>query len=174
MSKAYAFLGSNSHHPFTYPSAVVGNGAEFYPLPNFSELGLLIKKDFKVKKTIVDGTNVLFLKYKGKKEGIFQVNLTVSILLTNTNKQPASSTYILMLYKGSKGKFPTKPIPSITVSYTLTQDLIYNASGSGLLRLEPGDTLALYYSSLESIPSGSLFIYDYEFAVNKIDSVNEC
>lgn len=167
--KAYAFIGYTSVKPILVPHKIPDTHGKFVPTPNLSEIKLIKGKNFIYKLKTIDGIVSPYLQYIGSESGNFLGSFSISFMFSTSDQQPPTSIYRSVLYKGSNGKFPTKQISTLTASYQLTQNDIRNAGFTGIISLNPGDTLGVYFSNTTKIPANSISIYDYSITVDLID-----
>ena len=109
-----------------------------------------------------------YLLYTGRVPIIVLINASASISLLPTSSVTTNVKYVL--YKGENGQFPSIPIPSIQVNTTLTPGVISGDSATGIVCLNPGDTLALYNSANVSIDTYE--VYDFSVAITKIKTIS--
>src|SRR5579875_464045 len=175
-TSAFAFASYDNLQPFTFPESV-STGSTLIPVASVPCFIMKAKKNFELMSFQVSTTSGMsyqsdYLLYTGCVPIVVLINVSVSLSLTISETPPSSPINIkYVAYKGENGQFPSIPIPSIQMNATLTPGVISGNSTTGIVCLNPGDTLTLY-NSVSGSTTGDLVVNDFSVAVTKIKTIS--
>ncbi|MEM3858103.1 MAG: hypothetical protein QW478_01710 [Candidatus Micrarchaeaceae archaeon] len=175
-STTFAFAAYDNLQPYTFPASV-STGSTLIPVASVPCLIMKAKKNFELMTYQISATPGVtyqsdYLLYTGCVPVVVLINISTSLSLTTSGTPtPTPINVQYVAYKGENGQFPCIPIPSIQMNLTLTPGVNSDASATGIVCLNPGDTLTLYNSTSGST-TGALVVNDFMVTVTKIKTIS--
>lgn len=165
----YIFLSIPTVQPYTYTIPIPSTNGSYYPPFAIGTLEPIFARKFSYYTTdvTIDGLTYQssYIEYTGKTEILASLEIDLSALSNTT------TSVQFVAYRGSNGKFPTVQVPTFSATTDLPIGSIINTSGNGLVKLRPGDTLAIYFKNTEAVPANGIQIIDFMFTIQSVENI---